>query len=105
MLALAATAHFRLASRAVLFDETGLLEQDGVGQTFMTFLVGEIDGNVATDLIQHLAVTQVLGELHHIPATAKYNRGTIVLGLLDCSGNDFLEELVHISVAAHDCSY
>ena len=45
-------AHFRLAGRTVLFDETCLLQQDGVGKTLVSFLVSEIDGDVTADLIQ-----------------------------------------------------
>ena len=71
----------------------------------MTFLVGKVDGNIAADLIQQLAITQVFRELHHLPTATKNGIGSRILSLLNRSRNDFLEELVHICLPTHHCSY
>ena len=71
----------------------------------MAFLIKKVDGDITAHLIQQLAIAQVFGELHHLPATAENEIDSCVLCLLDSSRNDLLDELVHISLPAHDCSY
>ena len=100
-----AAAHFGLAGSAILFNETCFLQQNGVSQPLMSLLVSNIDGNVAADLIQQLAITQVLGKLHHVPSASKYDISPIVPGFLDRGRNDFLDELIHTVCPVHNRSY
>ena len=51
------SAYFSFTSGAILLDETSLFQQDGVCQSLVTFLIGKVDGNIAANGIQLLAVT------------------------------------------------